>query len=400
MAKRSKASTLDEWEVALVKAFQRDTDKNDQSILAYFTRPNRTVNHRLIGQIRTGARFADVKAASKKQLQDFLENFPLIDWATGLHLYGDELLIKAREAMLQAVQTYNNPKSFFRAELFIVSAVIAWTYLLHAFFKREGDDYRHYETVGGERKVAKTREGADKFWELAQCLKTAKCPLDDATKANLNFLIEIRHEIEHRMTSRIDNSLSAKLQACCLNFNSYIKKLFGNQLGLDKELSFSLQFAGLSTDQQRIMASLADVPEHITMAQTKFEDAMDDTAYNDERYAVRFHLVQKTSNSKGKSDAVINVVLADSEEAEAANRVLLKDAEKRKWKPKQIVALMQADGFPKFKIYHHTQLWQALDAQNPKKGYGVRLTDGQWYWYDNWVERVREHCEQKKAEFS
>ena len=44
-------NTLDNWEVALVKAFQRDTGKNDQDMLAYFTRPNRTINHRLIGKI-------------------------------------------------------------------------------------------------------------------------------------------------------------------------------------------------------------------------------------------------------------------------------------------------------------------------------------------------------------
>ncbi len=95
MAKRSRKNTLDDWEAALVKAMQRDTYKNDQSILAYFTRPNRTVNHRLIAQIRKGTRHAEVNAAPKKELSAFLANYPLIDWGTGLHLYGDELLIKS-----------------------------------------------------------------------------------------------------------------------------------------------------------------------------------------------------------------------------------------------------------------------------------------------------------------
>ncbi len=396
MTKRSRQNTLDDWEVELVKTLQRDTEMNDQSILAYFTRPNRTINHRLISQIRNGHRFSTIRPASKKKLQDFLDNYPLIDWATGLHLYGDELLIKAREAMLQAVQTFNNPKSFFRSELFIVSAVIAWTYLLHAYFKREGIDFRHCVKKSGQTTVAKTKGGAEKYWELSQCLKAQECPLDDATKSNLEFLIKIRNEIEHRMTSRIDNSLSAKFQACCLNFNTYIKDFFGNQLALDKDLSFSLQFAGLNTDQQKTMASLNNVPENIIMAQAKFENSMDESAYNDERYAVRFYLVPKTSNRKGKSDATIHIISPDSEEAAEANRVFLKETEKIKWKPRQIVDKMKSEGYPKFSMHHHTNYWKAMNAKEPSKSFGVILPVNEWYWYDNWVESVRDHCKKNK----
>jgi hypothetical protein len=39
----------------------------------------------------------------------------------------DELLIKAREAMIAAVHTSNSAGLTFRAELFIVTAIIAWT---------------------------------------------------------------------------------------------------------------------------------------------------------------------------------------------------------------------------------------------------------------------------------
>jgi hypothetical protein len=42
------------------------------------------------------------------------------------------LVKKAREAMLAAVQIHNNPQIDFKSELFIVTSVIAWTYLLHA----------------------------------------------------------------------------------------------------------------------------------------------------------------------------------------------------------------------------------------------------------------------------
>ena len=49
-----------------------------------------------------------------------------------------ELLSKSREAALNAVQTFNNPLTVFKAETFIMLIVVAWTYLLHAYYRREG----------------------------------------------------------------------------------------------------------------------------------------------------------------------------------------------------------------------------------------------------------------------
>src|SRR3974390_675465 len=54
----------------------------------------------------------------------------------------NELLKKAREAMLTAVQIFNNPHVEFKSELFIVTTIIAWTYLLHAYYRRKHIDYR------------------------------------------------------------------------------------------------------------------------------------------------------------------------------------------------------------------------------------------------------------------
>jgi hypothetical protein len=64
--------------------------------------------------------------------------------------------------------------------------------------------------------------------ELERCLDDNDCPIDNITKANLKFLIGLRHEIEHQMTTKIDEYLSARFQACCLNYNDFIKQLFGD----------------------------------------------------------------------------------------------------------------------------------------------------------------------------
>ncbi|HEY2446114.1 MAG TPA: DUF3644 domain-containing protein, partial [Rhizomicrobium sp.] len=205
--KRRRGNTLDKWEVALAKTMLERGGYNDQDILAFFTRPTRSINHRLISEIRTGRKHKALKAVSAEELEEFLAIWPDHDPQSGLSLRGDELLIKSREAMIAAVQTFNGAGLNFRAELFIVTAIIAWTYLLHAWLKREGIDYRYKDAIGD---VEKTKQGADRYWDLSKCLRHDRCPLPAGTIKNLDFLLELRHEIEHRSTNRIDDAVSAK----------------------------------------------------------------------------------------------------------------------------------------------------------------------------------------------
>ncbi len=58
------------------------------------------------------------------------------DPVTGLSLSNDEKLIRAREAMILAVQLFNSTTFRFKTEVFCVLANIAWTYLLHEYYKR------------------------------------------------------------------------------------------------------------------------------------------------------------------------------------------------------------------------------------------------------------------------
>ena len=124
MAKRKRGNTLERWEVALIKAMLTKAGSNDQDILAYFTRPTRSVNHRVIGEIRTEKKHKPVKAATDSELDEFLATWPDVDPQTGLSLRGDELLMKAREAMIAAVHIFNGAGLTFRAELFIVTSTL------------------------------------------------------------------------------------------------------------------------------------------------------------------------------------------------------------------------------------------------------------------------------------
>jgi hypothetical protein len=63
-----------------------------------------------------------------------------------------DLITKARESMLAAVQIFNNPLIGFRTESFIVLSMIAWTYLLHAYYRSARVEYRYFSLLGKGRK--------------------------------------------------------------------------------------------------------------------------------------------------------------------------------------------------------------------------------------------------------
>ncbi|MHC2090386.1 DUF3644 domain-containing protein [Methylobacterium sp. CM6244] len=390
MAKRVRnlANKLERWEIALVKKMTQTGRYSDQDIQAYFSRPTRTINHARVGEIRDGSKHAAVNASSIEELNDFLERWPQIDWDTGGHIIGDELVIKAREAIIQAVQGYNNPKAHFKTEMFIVTAVIAWTYLLHYFYKKNAIPY-FYSKDGSP---LKTKYGATKHWELETCLKHGGCPLSEEVKANLLFLITIRHEIEHQLTNRIDDSFGTILQACALNFNNAIKEIAGPSFGLEKDLSFSLQFSTITRDQRNLLLKQKGLPAHIQAMQIDYESKLAAEMMRDPRYAYKVAFIEVAANRKGGADEAIQFIRAGTPESDAILRVLMKETERQKYKPKQIIEMMQGEGYAEFGAYEHIQLWKELDAQDPKKGFGVSLRPKDWWWYDKWIEKVREHC--------
>lgn len=313
-----------------------------------------------------------------------------------------ELVSKSREAALAAVQVFNNPLITFKSEMFIVNMIIAWTYLLHAYYRSQKLEYRYYqETPSGRKRFDKTKYGADKYWELERCLNDDNSPVEKDAANNLRFLIGLRHEIEHQMTTRIDDALSARFQAACLNFNDLIKKLFGDEYGIDKHLSFSLQFTSLSDDQTRALESYKDIlPAHVSKFVEGFDGELSEEEFNSPRYAYRVLFAQKTANRPGQADKVIEFLSPESEVAQGMNvtYAINKEKEKTKYVPSKIVSMMNDEGYPNFKLQNHTVLWQQHDAKKPTKGYGVQI-ENRWYWYDKWLAIVRQHCANNKRKY-
>lgn len=307
-----------------------------------------------------------------------------------------ELLRKSREAALNAVQTFNNPQTTFKAETFIVLMVIAWTYLLHAHYRREGVDYRYYTLKDGakRRRFDRTKSGAFKHWALERCLSEKKCPLDGPTKSNLRFLIGLRHEIEHHGSAGCDERFSGRYLACCLNYERYLCKLFGERHSLGSMAALTLQFRDLTLLDASAEA-VEPLPSNVSTYLYEFDTEISDDDISSPYFRRRFLFVPVVTNRKAQADEVIEFVRADSELgkaiADSYQRVLLREVERSKHLPGKIVDMMRREGYPGFNMYHHTRLWKRLDAKNPGKGYGAKV-EKTWYWYDRWVDEVRKHC--------
>ncbi len=396
MPKRKRGHHLERWEVSLIKAMLETKKYNDQDVLAYFTRPTRSINHRAISEIRSETKHKAVRVATAGQLQDYLDCWPDVDGETGLSLRGDELLVKSREAMIAAVHNFNAAGLHFRAEIFITTAMIGWTYLCHAWFKREGIDYR-YKDNGAVRVLA---SGAEAYWELGKCLRNDRIPISRAVKQNLELLLEIRHEIEHRSTDRVDDALGPLMQACCINFNEAIRAWFGAQFGLERRLPIALQFVTFDAAQAAGLKKAGTLPATIASTMDAYHAAMTDDELKDPAFTYRVAFVPKVGTKASKSDTAIEFIKADSEEGRAINAVLLKEIDKARYTATQVVDAMHAEGFPRFNQSHHTALWKELDAKNPLNGFG-RAGDyrNTWVWFESWIARVRAHCQENAADY-
>jgi hypothetical protein len=306
-----------------------------------------------------------------------------------------ELIVKSKEAALSATKIFNDPLIKFKSETFIVLINIAWTYLLHAYYRSKGIEYRYFKKRGERRLFDKTKHGSFKYWELERCLNDARSPIDKNTANNLRFLIGLRHEIEHQMTLSLDEFLSGRYQACILNYNHYIKKFFGPKHALDNYLSYSLQFVELSEEQFQGQRPEAEIPKKLKAYILEFDDVLSHEEYNSPKYSYRLLFKKKLVNRPGQADRVVEFIDPKSDLAKKIDKEywVKKEVEKKKYRPSDIVAEVQKRGYKKIRINpEHVNIWKSDDAKNPSKGYGVEVA-GTWYWYEAWLKRVLEICE-------
>lgn len=91
---------------------------------------------------------------------------------------------------------------------------------------------------------------------------------------------------------------------------------------------------------------------------------------------------------------MVEFIKSDSPLAEGIEKTyaVLKETEKRKYLPGEIVSLMKENGYKNFSLNKHTDLWKSRNAKDPKYSYGVQISKT-WYWYETWLKEVEKHCQ-------
>jgi hypothetical protein len=232
-----------------------------------------------------------------------------------------------------------------------VLAHIAWTYLLHTYYEQKGVNI---VSADGRSLL------------LSQMLARQDCPLSKGTKDNLTTIKGIRDEVEHLLLRRSDLKWAPLFQACCLNFESFIVKLFGEKLSLQNELSFALQFAKLDIDQINTFQNF-DIPQQIEALDARLHKDMSEEQLADLEY--QFRVIYTLDNaSKGKSG--IQFIKPGTEEAKEIKNVLLKYKladEEYPYKPGRVAQLVTEKSGKKFMVSNNTQAW-ILYKVRPHKG--------------------------------
>lgn len=142
------------------------------------------------------------------------------------------------------------------------------------------------------------------------------------------------------------------------------------------------------------LKEFSDLPENISSYINDFDSGLTQGEYNDLRYSYRVLYIPKSVNHKGQADKVIEFIPANSSEADKLNKeyVLIKEREKQKYLPSEIVNILNGMGYTKFNQHHqHTVLWQEKKAKDKGKNFGVQVAKT-WYWYDAWLKEVKIHC--------
>lgn len=294
------------------------------------------------------ARIAGVKSdngqdpASKSEFDRYLKFKRSFDLRTGLNPFVDERLIKSREAMKLAVSVFNNPSLNFRAETFSMLANVAWTYLVLEFSSKNG-------------LPLKRKNGS--AISLSDFLKSGSCPFSEGVKNNLQALIKIRDATEHRVLGPYDSSWIGIFQASCVNYEREITRFFGGRLSLSSEISFALQFSGLSIGQAKEMAK-SGLPDEVEAINAEIFGKLSEVEKDDLEF--QFSVVYMTVESS-KSKAAFQFVSPETAEGKEIANVLVKhkpSAITHPYRPSDVCDRVLEKSGKKLSTYQHSVLWK------------------------------------------
>jgi hypothetical protein len=372
-----KPTTLTDEEKRVVKALLAEGVRNqDIHALLNYGR-SATINFGRIAGVKKNEK---IVPASAEEVAFFRRKKQSFDPITGLNIYDDERLIRAREAMILAVTIFNSGSYRFKTEVFAVLANIAWTYLLH----------EHYE-----RKGIKQINSDGTTFALSYMLSRQDCPVSRGIKNNLLSLKTIRDDVEHKTLGRSDIKWLPLFQACCLNFDKTLVSWFGSRVTLQSDLAAVLQFGKLDLEQAA-QVSTYDIPPNISGLDALLKKDMNEEELDDLEYQFR---VIYTFDSASKGKAHVQFLSPDSAEGKSVQNVLQKFKiadELYRYKPGDVTKIVRAASKKSFSMSDHTNAWQKHKVRPPGRSKSPEKTNRDYCIYhpahrdytynDKWIE--------------
>jgi hypothetical protein len=383
MKKPPALTALTDEEKRVVKALLINGMRNqDIHALINYER-SATVN---FGRITGVGKNDSIAPASPEEVAFFRRKKHSFDPVTGLNLYGDERLIRAREAMILAVTIFNSGSLRFKTEVFAVLANIAWTYLLHEHYERQGMPPRNADGT---------------TFALSFMLSRQDCPLSKGIRNNLLALKSIRDDVEHKTLGRSDVKWLPLFQACCLNFDKTLVTWFGQRVTLQSDLAAALHFAKLDLEQAA-QVSAYDIPPNITALDALLKKDMKDEDIDDLEYQFR---VVYTFDSASKGKSHIQFLSPDSAQGKSVQHILQKFKiadELYRYKPGDVIKIVREACGKSFYMSDHTAAWQRHKVRPPKDAKSPEKTNREYCIYhpahrdytynDNWIELLVTEC--------
>ena len=300
----------------------------------------------------------------------------------------EELVVKARDSAILAIDIYNRPIIAFRSQGYIVMMVIAWTALFHAIYELEGIDYFYKEKNGNDKIV----DGDKKAFELDRCIEKCGNLISNAVKNNLHLFILLRNKIEHRYVPAFDFDVFGECQAMLLNFENLITEKFGPYYALNNSLSFPLQVSSVRSNihaevTKKIQSKhYSELKEYIEA----YRSSLDDDVFSDSQYSFRIFLIPQLGNHRSSSDCAVEFIRYDPkhpEDFESVKRDIALIKEKRipvanqgKFKPRMVCDVLSEKMGTKISTNLHAKAWKYYKVR--KQGTQADGCDTRYCQYD------------------
>ncbi len=214
------------------------------------------------------------------------------------------MVMAGREEAFQAVEIHNNPLSLRPLEGFLVHIHIAWLYVLHAGFDKDGIDY-HYRLPNGRYEKV---DGDAKSWDLTKSIKTRWPNSADPVRANLELTAALRNKVEHRYERGLQVISYGFTQALTLNLENELVGVFGARYSIADKVHLPVSLSAYTREGAAAMiAAQAKLPKRLRDWIIDYRSRLTEDVQTNKAFEFRIEITQKRA-PKSEADLAVEFV--------------------------------------------------------------------------------------------